>query len=116
MYTTRGVRSIRFLSVPLLAWLAWTAALDPIVAPGGAEARGSKAQIVISRADSVPGKAFEIVGRVREKTRDPGLTETDEHLEEGRATDWSSRRVSWEPTRSWACTVSRRVRMLIHAG
>ena len=82
MYTTRGVRSIRFLSVPLLAWLAWTAALDPIVAPGGAEARGSKAQIVISRADSVPGKAFEIVGRVSEKTRNPGLTETDEQLEE----------------------------------
>jgi hypothetical protein len=82
MYTTRGVRSIRFLSVPLLAWLAWNAALDPIVAPGGAEARGSKAQIVISRADSVPGKAFEIVGRVSEKTRDPGLTETDEQLEE----------------------------------
>ena len=82
MYTTRGVRSIRFLSVPLLAWLAWTAALDPIVAPGDAEARGSKAQIVISRADSVPGKAFEIVGRVSEKTRDPRMTETDEHLEE----------------------------------
>src|SRR5205823_8228132 len=58
------------------------AALDPIGAPGGAEARGSKAQIVISRADSVPGKAFEIVGRVSEKTRDPGLTETDAHLEE----------------------------------
>src|SRR5438094_3681266 len=82
MYTARGVRSIRFLSVPLLAWLAWTAALDPIVAPGDAEARGSKAQIVISRADSVPGKAHEIVGRVSEKTRDPRMTETDEHLAE----------------------------------
>jgi hypothetical protein len=82
MYSIRGIRSIRFLSVPLLAWLAWIAALDPVVAPGGAEARGSKAQIVISRADSVPGKAFEIVGRVREQTRVPGLTETDERLEE----------------------------------
>ena len=82
MDTTRGVHPIRFPSVPLLAGLACIAALAPIVAPGGAEARGSKPLIVISRADSVPGKAFEIVGRVREQTRASGLTETDQQLEE----------------------------------
>jgi len=60
----------------MLAWAVANSVAEPCVAaPHAAEK-----SILVTRADSLAGKSFEIVGRVFDKTRNPGMTETDEQL------------------------------------
>ena len=66
----------RFRRARLIVFV-WAALAGWSEAPGSAEK-----QIVTTPNDSIPGKAFEIVGRVKERTANPGLTESDEHLVE----------------------------------
>ena len=64
-------------------WLLLSAVCSLCAVPGTASAAAAdKKQIVISRADSVPGRSFAIVGRVMEKTLTPSLTESNQRFEE----------------------------------
>jgi len=64
-------------------WLLLSAVCSLCAVPGTASAAAAdKKQIVISRADSVPGRSFAIVARVMEKTQTPSLTESNQRFEE----------------------------------
>ena len=62
--------------------LAWAVA-SPVLQPSVVAGRPAERPIVITRADSLAGRSFEIVGRVVEKTRDRGMIETEEQLVDG---------------------------------
>ena len=93
-------------------WLLLSAVCSLCAVPGTAStAAADQKQIVISRADSVPGRSFAIIGRVMQKALTSSLTESNQRFEEragqrlvGRARELGA------GTRCSACTASRWIR------
>lgn len=74
MKSSRSIRAGMGFTLGVLALLA---------SPGSfAAARDAQPSIAVTRADTLAGASFEIVGRVFEKTRDPRMTETNQQLED----------------------------------
>ena len=66
------------------AGMGFTLGVLALLASAGtsAAARGAQPSIVVTRADTLAGASFEIVGRVFKKGLYPGTTETNEQLED----------------------------------